>query len=154
VARGRKHDRRGRSIGSDRYVAIYHWLMNTPAWRDLDCVARCAYLELKRRYSGPNTNNGRIPFSLREMAEKLRCSKMTALRAFKHLQDNGFIVLMKAGKFAGARHRDASEWRLTEFSCDVTGELATKDFARWQSNSSVPSRTLNRSRDDTVQVLR
>jgi hypothetical protein len=29
-----------------RYVALSHWMMNKPAWRDLNCYARCAYVEL------------------------------------------------------------------------------------------------------------
>jgi hypothetical protein len=34
-------------------------MMRTEAWRSLDCVARCAYLELAMRYAGPGSNNGR-----------------------------------------------------------------------------------------------
>lgn len=152
MTKGRRHNAKGRSNGTSRYVAIMHWVMRTPAWRDLDCVARCAYLELASRYAGPGSNNGRIPYSVREMALALGTSKATALRALKRLQEHGFVVLTKAGKFAGAQHRDANEWRLTEFGSDVTGELATKDFTRWQSNFSVSSEHLNRCRDETGQV--
>ena len=60
--------------------------MRTAAWRDLDAVARCAYIELASRYAGPGSNNGRIPYSLREMAEALGTSKATAMRALARLQ--------------------------------------------------------------------
>ena len=46
------------------------------------------------------------------------------------LIDDGFLVLMKKGAFS-LKHRHATEWRLTEFPCDVTHDLPTKDFMRW-----------------------
>ena len=151
---GRKHDRTGRSKGQDRYVALPHWMMRTAAWRDLDCVARCAYVELSARYAGPGSNNGRIPFSVREMAEALGTSKATALRAFARLREHGFIVRTKAGAF-NLKVRHAAEWRLTEFRCDVTGEMLTKDFARWPENQNAGSPgNPHRCRDETERVSR
>jgi hypothetical protein len=118
-----------------RFVKLEHWLMNTEAWRSLDTVARCAYIELSRRYAGPGSNNGRIPYSLLEMAKALHVSKATAMRAMQRLQDVGFIVLMKRGGF-NVKVRHATEWRLTEYMCDVTGALATKEFSRWRAPKS------------------
>lgn len=111
--------------------------MRTAAWRDLDCVARCAYVELTSRYAGPSSNNGRIPYSLREMADNLNVSKATAMRALARLQDHGFVVMAKKGAFR-ALIRVASEWRLTEFADDTTGEIATKDFVKWQPKNKTP----------------
>ena len=76
---------------SERYVMLRHWVMRTAAWRDLDAVAKCAYVELSSRYAGPGTNNGMIPYSLKEMAEALNIGKATAMRAMARLQDHGFI---------------------------------------------------------------
>lgn len=118
-----------------RHVRLYHWLTDTEAWRDLDCVARCVYLQLARRYGGPESNNGRIPYSLAEIAEELGISKQTAMRALDKLQDHGFVVMMKQGAFR-LKHRHATEWRLTEFRCDVTGQMPTKDFARWRKSET------------------
>jgi hypothetical protein len=142
MKRRNRTDRTGRSHGSDRYVALTHWMMKTEAWRSLNSVARCAYIELARRYAGPGSNNGRLPYSLREMAEALNTSKMTAQRAFKVLQERGFIVEMKRGAFS-LKERHATEWRLTEFGDDVTGALATKDFARWKTQPDYPLKTLD-----------
>lgn len=128
--------KKGRSGSGNRYVALSHWMMRTEAWRDLDTVALCAYVELARRYGGPGSNNGRIPCSLREIADALNVSKATAMRALQRLQDCGFIVLMRAGAF-NFKLRHATEWRLTEYSCYVTGELPTKNFSRWKKQSTV-----------------
>jgi hypothetical protein len=147
----RRHNRTGRSPGNGRYVAMTHWMMRTEAWRSLNCVARSAYLELATRYAGPGSNNGRIPFSLREMAEALNVSKMTARRALRLLQDRGFIVETKRGAFS-LKERNATEWRLTEHGDDVTGALATKDFARWRKQNTVSPENPNGFRDDTARV--
>jgi DNA-binding transcriptional regulator YhcF (GntR family) len=136
-----------------RFVQLYHWFMATEAWRDLDCVARCAYVELGRRYAGLGSNNGEIHCSVLEMAGALGTSKATALRALDRLQDHGFIVLMKRGAFS-VKNRQASEWRLTEFKCDVTGDLATKDFVRWQKQNTVSNEHPNGCRDETERVSR
>lgn len=150
----KKHDRTGRSKGVDRYVALTHWMMRTPAWLDLRPNARCAYIEIARRYAGPGSNNGRIPCSVREISESLHISKMTALRALQELQDHGFIVQAKRGAFS-VKCRHATEWRLTEYRDDVTGEMATKDFARWgKIQNTVSPENPNGFPDDTERVSR
>lgn len=151
--RGRRVDRTGRSKGGDNYVALTHWLMRTPAWQSLDCVARCTYVELSRRYFGPGSTNGRLSCSVREISEALHVSKMTASRALQSLQDRGFVVLVRKGTFS-QKVRNASEWRLTEFANDVTGEMATKDFARWrdEKQNTVSPGNPNGFRDGTERV--
>lgn len=106
-------------------------MLKTEAWRSLDCVARAAYVEIAGRYGGPGSNNGRIPYSLREMAESLSVSKMTAQRAVKRLKERGFVVEVRRGAF-NMKQRHSTEWRLTEHACDVTGELASREYQRWK----------------------
>jgi DNA-binding transcriptional MocR family regulator len=137
-----------------RYVAIEHWFMQTEAWRSLDCVARCAYIEIKSRYAGAGSNNSRIPYSLLEMANALNISKATAMRALRHLQERGFLVQMKRGGF-NLKTRHSSEWRLTEHMCDVTGTLPTKEFTRWRvdkKQNAVSPRNPNGYSDETERV--
>jgi hypothetical protein len=135
-----------------RHVRLYHWLMGTDAWRDLDALDRCGYIEIAMRYGGPGSNNGRIPFSMSEMVDALHISKSTAHRIFADLQNHGFIVMAKQGGF-NMKQRHSSEWRLTEFKDDVTGELATKDFTRWKKanpgSATVPHRVLLPNRTGT-----
>jgi hypothetical protein len=113
--------------GSARHVRLYFWMMATPAWQALDTVARCAYIELARLYSG--SNNGSIGLSTRTLAKSLHVSTKTAARALRTLEHAGFIVATLKGAFH-CKVRLASEYRLTEFPCDKTGALPTKDFAR------------------------
>ena len=88
-------------------------------------------MELLDIYSG--SNNGRIALSARGLAERLPVSRATAARALLELTDRGFIEITRPGGFSlksGARR--ASEWRLTQFRCDLTGELPAKKFMQWQ----------------------
>jgi hypothetical protein len=116
-------------------------MTDSAAWRNLTANARAIYIEIGRRYAGPNSNNGRIPYSVREAAKALRVSQATACRALAELTAHGFIVPMMKGGF-NLKRRHATEWRLTEFPCDVTNALAgTKDFMKWQSPSPTQSLT-------------
>lgn len=147
----RKPNGTGRSKGEARHVRLYHWLMATAAWRSLDPVARTAYVELAALYNG--SNNGSIVWSVRDAAQTLLVSPATVTRALQRLEERGFIVREKQGAFS-RKVRHAAEWRLTEFNSDLSGELATKDFARWQPGAQVhvvkPENLKHGTRSETI----
>lgn len=118
---------------ADRHVRLYHWLMRSPAWKSLPGQARALYAELARHYNG--SNNGRIGYSVRQAADDLQIAPGTASRHFRILNERGFIEPMKKGAFS-LKKRHATEWRMTEFTCDVTGKPPTKDFMRWQPDQN------------------
>lgn len=115
-----------------RFIQLFYWMFDTPAWKDLDAVSRSIYVELTARYNG--SNNGRIAYSARQAAEELKIGKATAARALINLQRHGFIVCEQRGAFH-LKVRHASEYRLTIFDSDITtnyaDKLCTKEFARW-----------------------
>jgi DNA-binding transcriptional MocR family regulator len=90
-------------------------------------------------YNG--ANNGLIVYSVRQAADELKIGKTTAAKAFRDLQNHGFIVAEQRGAFhwkidvTGQRHRPASEWRITERHSDRTvgieSRYPTKEFMRW-----------------------
>jgi hypothetical protein len=125
--------RRNRDAPSGRYVTLREYMIGSAAWQSLDCVARCLYMEIARRYRGPNSNNGKIPYSVREAAVALHVSKDTANRAMLDLQDRGFAKVAKNSGF-NVKGRVSREWLLTEFPDDRSGVHAepTKEFMRWQ----------------------
>ena len=51
-------------------------------------------------------------------------------RAFTELQERGFIELVTKGAFS-RKVTHASEWRITFWTCDVTGDLPSKKFMSW-----------------------
>jgi DNA-binding transcriptional MocR family regulator len=105
-------------------------------------VARAAYVELCRRYDG--ANNGRIAMSARDLAARLKCSKDTAARALRELEDAGFITTVKIGTFS-RKNRLASEYRLNLHPCDVTGAPPDRRWnaTRWRPDG--PTRRTSRS---------
>jgi hypothetical protein len=127
----------GRSDKTARHIRIYHMTLRTAAWKSLDAVARALYIEILSRYGGPGSNNGRIPYSIREGAAALRIGKTKSAVGLKDLQDRGFIAAITRGGF-NRKNRRATEWRITEFACDVTGALPTYDYQRWSFQNAVP----------------
>ena len=131
--------RKGRSK-SLPFVKLEQWVMRCPAWRDLDPVARCLYLEIKIRFNG--SNNGSIGFGCREAAEALGVGPDTASRAFKSLEAHGFVQVTTRSTFN--QKRLTREWLLTELPDDRSeGAISSRDFMRWSADQvdvPVPAR--------------
>lgn len=114
--------------GKAKFIMIDGYVKRSAAWQALTPVERAAYIEVKWKYDG--LNNGRIGLGCRELADELNMGKDTAVRALDGLVEKGFTAKAKASAF-NVKNRAVTEWRLTEYRCDVTGELPTKDFMRW-----------------------
>ena len=110
------------------HVRLYRWLLDSPAYLSLSCPARAVLIEIARSYDG--FNNGRIGLSIRRASERCKIARGTASRALAELQERGFIDCMTKGGF-NRKLPHASEWRLTFWECNVTGELASKKFMSW-----------------------
>ena len=126
--------------GKGKFIMIEAYVKRSAGWKALTPIERSAYIEVKWRYDG--LNNGRIGLGCRELADELNMGRDTAVRALNGLQEKGFIAKVKASAF-NVKNRTATEWRLTEHKCDVTGEFATKDFkvAASRKNNSRTHRT-------------
>lgn len=138
-----KYKRKGKA----KFIMIEGYVKRSLAWKALTPIERNAYIEVKWRYDG--MNNGRIGLGVRELAEELNMGNDTASRSLKALVSHGFIVNTKASAF-NVKNRAVAEWRLTEYKCDVTGELPTKEFMRWEpkkKTQSHPSDTQSHASD-------
>ena len=135
--------------GKGKFVMIDGYVKRSEAWKALTPIERCAYIEVKWRYDG--TNNGRIGLGCRDLADELNMGRNTANLALDGLQEKGFISKAKTSGF-NVKNRAVTEWRLTEYPCDVTGELPTKDFTRWglsKKTQSYPADTQSYPADTT-----
>jgi hypothetical protein len=110
------------------HVRLYRWMLDSPAYLSLSCQARAVLTEIARGHDG--TNNGRLGLSVRRASERCNIARGTAQRAFVELQERGFIDCMTKGAFS-RKALHATEWRLTWWGCDVTGELPSKKFMSW-----------------------
>ena len=126
--------RAGRASRDGKHVRDYEWMLCCEAYQSLDCVQRCLLHELKRLYAG--TNNGELFLSVRRAAALLGVHKDTAARAFKYLENRGFIRAQQRGHFDWKTGGDdkpggpATTWILTEF--EHAGQLAAKSFMAWR----------------------
>ena len=133
-----RHNKKGRSTSGAPFVQIHNYLMDSQAWLSLTPQAVAVYLRLARLYNG--SNNGRLGLSVRSAAEHANIAKATAGRAFQELEAKGFIETAIKGAFS-VKLKRATEWRLTNYRCDVTGSQPTKAFMNWRpaEDLSVPN---------------
>jgi len=126
-----------------RFLQLHHRLLKSHAWHSLTPLQRCGYLEIAQLYDG--TNNGRLAMSVRRLAGLIPCNKDS--HVLRDLEDAGFIATIRVGKYTRkAEERTASEYRLTDFKCDVTGELPTRDYnerQRWEPAEQPWKKALN-----------
>jgi hypothetical protein len=138
----------GRSRGIEPYVRHFRWQLNCPAWKSLSMTARCLEMELKALYNG--SNNGDLFLSIREAAKRLGVANNTAGKAFKELEEHGFIRPKQRGNF-NWKARHATAWVLTEF--EYANQPASKDFMRWRPEEKTRPQnlTLSVSKFDTAE---
>jgi hypothetical protein len=108
-----------------RFLQLHHRLLKSQAWHLLTPLQRCGYIEIAQLYDG--SNNGRLAMSVRRLAGVIPCAKNSPI--LRELEDAGFIETVKIGRWTRKEEeRAASEYRLTDFRCDVTGELPTRTY--------------------------
>jgi hypothetical protein len=122
-----KRPRRNKRIDAP-HVRLYRWMLDSHAYLSLGCPARCVLIEIAGVYNG--MNNGRLGMSVRTLAQRCHLAPATVTRALLELEDRAFIECVRRGSF-NRKVRHASEWRLTWWSCDVTGALPSKAFMSW-----------------------
>jgi DNA-binding transcriptional regulator YhcF (GntR family) len=125
-----KARRRGKG---PNYIQLFRYVMDCPAYVSLSAKARAALIEVTRGYNG--SNNGMIVLSVRQLAERMACDPYTAALALRELVEKGFIEPRIKGAFS-IKFKRATEWRLNDRRCDVTGEQS-QAFLKWQPEKSI-----------------
>lgn len=126
MAKGKRVNQCGRSKGEVKHIRHYVYELVSPAYRELSCVARALYTEIKSFYNG--SNNGEIFLSVRMAADRLGVSDNTANKALNALQAHGFIKPRVKGSFT-RKVRHATTWELTEYP--LNNVLPTRDYQTW-----------------------
>jgi hypothetical protein len=120
---------KGKRSNEGQYVNLSYAQLQSKSWRSLSGAAVKVWCELHTRFNGGN--NGSLTLSMAEAAEILGMGKATAQRAFRELEEHGFIVLVKKGNWY---YRQAHEWRLTTkpMQGDKGKTPPTLDWRSWQ----------------------
>jgi hypothetical protein len=129
-------NKKGRSSGGGRFVALHEFMQDTPAWRSLKPSDRAVYIEVARVYNG--TNNGFLARSVRQLSDLANVNKDTAGKCLIHLVDVGFLECATPGGYS-RKTPHAAEWRLTQYRCDRTGAVPSKAFLQWRPKSKTRS---------------
>jgi hypothetical protein len=144
----------GKKKNGPPFVQLYYHMVDSAAWHELSLVARAAYVEVARLYDG--LNNGSLAMSARRLAELVPCNKDTAARALTELENAGFLAVMKVGSFT-RKERHSSEYRLTCYRCDVTGQPPSKEFdpsKKWKQTRSEKSGQIGPKKPDRCSQKR
>src|SRR4051794_13495438 len=106
---GQKYrEKRGKKPKGPPFVQLHKYMLLSPAWLALSCIAKAAYVQLASRYNG--TNNGTLGLSVRVLATELQISRNSASRALIELDDAGFIECTLLASFTLSKDRKASEY--------------------------------------------
>ncbi len=126
---GKRTKSKGKRSHDGQYVNLHYAMLKSPAWRSLSGNAVRLWFELHTRFNG--SNNGKVFLSLNEAAEILGLGKATVQRAYKELQDKGFLALEQEGNWYNRR---AHEWRLTTKPVQTRSgnQIATNDWRHWR----------------------
>jgi AraC-like DNA-binding protein len=122
--RGRKANATGRN-DTEQFIPLTYAMVRSDAWRSLSGPAVKIWVEVRSRFNG--RNNGDLSLSLDQAAQRLGVSKSTAARAFKELQNKGFIKMSRQGNWHG---RQATTWAVTDRTWN--GHIATHDWKHWR----------------------
>jgi len=121
---------RKKKSNPQRFVGLYHFELECPAYRHLSVYGRALLIEFRLLYNAHN--NGKIIMSVRQAAKALNCCKDTASKALQELQDKGWIREQVKGFFSPTVKK-ATEWRITNqpigFGVDIP---ETKEYLRWR----------------------
>ena len=156
--RARRADATGRSKGSDRFVSLPYWLLESEAARHLPGSAFKVLVYLIKRFHG--TNNGQLGFGTRSgcliwsteirgyVDESIALSKSHTAQALRVLEEIGFIECMKPSSFG--QKRLVREWRLTWLAHD--GQPPTREFTRWRAPTTTHSPVRSAEQIEAMQA--
>lgn len=94
-------------------VVIQRRLLSSDAYLNLTPPAKVLMMLMQRHW----TPGGPIGFGVRQAQEEIPCSRTTAMRAFRELQEAGFIVLVDESLFCSRAQSKTRTWRLTWLPC-------------------------------------
>jgi hypothetical protein len=141
----------------ESFAAVRRRTARSPAWLSLSAPAIKILIELRLRWRHKDNNNGHLFISFAECQSLLDIAPGTAHRAFRELQDKGFIVCTRRGDAGGLNRavldnggfgysRKATEWALTDEP--YNGQPATHAYEKWQP----PKKQLRASTSGTMTV--
>jgi hypothetical protein len=95
------------------FIKLERDLVRNETWQNLSAGARALLIEIWSWHNGKN--NGSVRYSVRQAEASLRCTRKTAIKRFRELEDARLIEATERGGFrwkAGACEGRATAWRI------------------------------------------
>jgi hypothetical protein len=109
-------------------------ILDAPAWRVMDPIARLLWIELRRKLRNDGGNNGKIYLSCRAAAKKLGVNKDTIFRRYAELEDYGFLRKTTESFLGVDGCGIAPHYRFTDLAHGT--HPATRDYEKWDGSIS------------------
>ncbi|NVF12984.1 hypothetical protein [Vreelandella maris] len=94
-------------------VVIQRRLLKSNAYLGLSPQAKALLHQMQAYWSA----SGPVGFGVRQAEQSIPCSRKLAMRAFKELQEAGFIVMVEESLFCSRTQSKTRTWRLTWLPC-------------------------------------
>jgi hypothetical protein len=108
-------------------IVISRAMLEADAYQSLPATAKALMIVMQTQWR----NDRAVSYGVREAALKIGCTTATASKAFKLLQERGFIVCNTESFFNSRTGSKAREWRLTWMP--FLDKKPTYDWETWQS---------------------
>ena len=115
---------------SGPFVPLPLAILDAPAWRALDFIARALWLLLRRKLRNDGLNNGKIWLSCRDAAEEVGANKDTIARRYAELEHYGFLRKTTEGFLGVDGCGIAPHYRFTDLAHGT--HPPTRDFEKWE----------------------
>ncbi len=93
-----------------------------------------------------------IGYGVREAAKKIPCSKSTTMKAFKQLQEQGFIEMIEHSVFSSRTESKSRTWRLTWLP--FKGEKPTNEWEKVTRDEDLNFNVCNSTVPNTIPLER
>jgi len=94
-------------------VSIQRRLLKSPAYLGLSAQAKVLMTLMQRHWTAANP----VGFGIRQAMSEIPCSDKIAMRAFRELEEAGFIVKEDDSLFCSRTQSKTRTWRLTWLPC-------------------------------------
>lgn len=124
----------------EHWTKLIRTTMEEPAWQALSTTAQALYPWLKFEWRGADhNNNGKIRLSVRQAAERIGVTHVTAGRAFHELQRKGFIVQTEAACLGVEGAAKSPAYEITELKMPGADRVDGRKLYRdWRPGYDLP----------------
>jgi hypothetical protein len=135
------------------FVPLPLAILDAPAWRAMDFIARALWIEGRRKLRNDGLNNGKIYLACRPAAKAVGANKETIAYRYAELEHYGFLRKTTEGRLGVDGRGIAPHWRFTDLAHGT--HPPTRDYEKWSGELFVYTpRRHSRKKQNPVRPCR